>query len=64
MIFSRITKRDNKKLTSKNEVSFLFSQLIFVVKKIVNKDEDIMFESVNDFDEITVEGDISSTSED
>ena len=45
-------------------LSLVVFLIIFVVKKIVNKDEDIMFESVNDFDEITEEGDISSTSED
>ena len=45
-------------------LSLVVFLIIFVVKKIVNKDEDIMFESVNDFDEITEEGDISSASED
>ena len=45
-------------------LSLVVFLIIFIVKKIVNKDEDIMFESVNDFDEITEEGDISSTSED
>ncbi len=45
-------------------LSLVVFLIIFIVKKIVNKDENIMFESVNDFDEITEEGDISSTSED
>ncbi len=38
--------------------------VIFVIKKITRKDDDIMFESINDFDEITEENDISSTTED
>ena len=38
--------------------------VIFVIKKIAKKDENIIFESINDFDEITEENDISSTTED